>query len=95
MSEEKAKRTRNTNSPLTPGQSFDRIAERRDTRAARREAVLSEFDTAEKDYELAIVERVPAEQRARVLSLLQSDVPTTAASNGQHAATPERRVPRQ
>lgn len=83
MSQETPKtRTRNTRSPLTAGQAFDRISERRDTRGARREALLAEFDTEEKDFELSVIERVPAEQRARVVTLLQNDVPTPAQVNG-------------
>lgn len=72
MPDEMPKRTRNTNSPLGPGEAFDRIADLRDSREARRNAIIAAFDAEEAAKELAIAERVPAASQDRLAIMLRA-----------------------
>lgn len=69
---ETPKRTRNTNSPLGPGEAFDRIADLRDSREARRKAIVETFYAEEAAKELAIAERVPAASQDRLAIMLRA-----------------------
>jgi len=90
----KPKRTVNRQSPLGPGEAFDRIADLRDTRAARRAAVVAEFDAEESAKEKGFTDRVSAEHRARLDIMLAAypeaqKLATEAVASRKEEASPE------
>lgn len=72
MTDETPKRTRNASSPIGPGEAFDRIADLRDSRETRRNAIIAAFDAEEAAKEHGIAERVPAASQDRLAIMLRA-----------------------